>query len=338
MHAHQAVAHDFDTLRRAIRGEVVLPADGGYDEARAAWDLLADQRPAAVVYAAGVADVQVTIAFAAERGLRVAPQGTGHHAASRAPLEGSILLRTERMREVVIDPGARTARAGAGALWADVVEPAAAHGLAALAGSAADVGVVGYTLGGGMSWLARRHGLASNHVTAIDVVTADGRARHIDAANDPDLFWALRGGGGAYAIVTAIEFELFEVPSLQAGAMFWPFERAAEILAAWTTWTDFVPPDVTSCWRVLQFPSLPELPDHLRGQSFAVVEVVHLGDQASADAPRRTAAGARAADRHGRAEPARPRCSNCTWIRPARCRASARASCSTRSARPRRRR
>jgi len=278
MSTSQTMTTDFETLRSNLHGEIFEPAGVGYDTARQAWNLAVEQRPAAVVFAADAADVQATVAFAAAEGLRVAPQGTGHHAGSLDPLDGAILLRTDRMRSVTIDVAARTARAGAGALWMDVTGPAAEHGLAALAGSAADVGVVGYTLGGGMSWLGRRYGLAANHVISFDVVTADGRARHVDAANDPDLFWAMRGGGGSYAIVTAIEFALFAVPEVSAGAMFWPLDRAAEVLAAWVAWTETVPESVTSCWRVLRFPPLPDMPDMLRGRSFTVIETVHTGD------------------------------------------------------------
>lgn len=143
------------------------------------------------------------VEFAREHGLRVAPQGTGHSAAPMGSLDGTLLLKTERMRELRIDPSARTARVGAGVLWAEVTNAAAEHGLAALAGSSPDVGGVGYTLGGGVSFMVRKHGLAANRVIAIELVTADGELIRVDAGNHADLFWALRGGGGSFGIVTA---------------------------------------------------------------------------------------------------------------------------------------
>jgi hypothetical protein len=165
----------------------------------------------------------------------------------------------------------------------DVTPLAAKHGLAALAGSAADVGVVGYTLGGGLSWLGREHGLAANSVVALEVVTGDGRFARVDAHNDPELFWALRGGGGSFAIVTAIEFRLLPIAEVHAGVLFFPIERAEEVLRAWHAWLPGVPNTVTSVGRLLKFPPLPELPPFLSGQSYVVVEATCLMDEAAAD-------------------------------------------------------
>ena len=154
-------------LRNLLDGDAVAPGDAEWDEARLAWNLSVDQQPAAVVLAESAADVAATVAFARAHGLRVAPQGTGHGAAAMCDMSDTILLKTERMRGVTIDPENRIARAEAGTIWIEVVEAAAEHGLAALAGSSPDVGVVGYTLGGGMSWLSRRYGLAANNVRAV---------------------------------------------------------------------------------------------------------------------------------------------------------------------------
>jgi FAD/FMN-containing dehydrogenase len=269
---------DVEALRSRLSGEVYGPDDAGWDVARRAWNLAVDQRPAAVVFAVTVSDVVATIDFAREQGLRVAPQGTGHGAAARTALDDAVLLSTAHMRGVRIDPVARRARVRAGALWADVTGPASAYGLAPLAGSAPDVGVVGYTLGGGLSWLGRRYGLASNSVTAIELVTADGRFVRADANHDADLFWALRGGGGSFGIVTAMEFELHPVSEVYAGALLWPWERAEEIFDAWRTWTRTVPDEVTSLCRILQVP--PMAPAPLGGRRFVVVEAAILGDGA----------------------------------------------------------
>jgi len=224
------------------------------------------------VYAESADDVVEVVRFARTHGLRVAPQGTGH-GASALSTEGTILLKTSRMRGVRIDPIACRTRAEAGTLWLEVVEPAAEHGLVALHGSSPDVGVVGYTLGGGMGWLARHHGLATNSVLAVELVTADGRLVRADRENEPDLFWAVRGGGGSFGIVTAIEFALYPLTEVYAGWLMWPLERAQEILTAWREWVRTVPDTVTSVGRMLQIPPLPQIPEPLRGRSFVVVEV-----------------------------------------------------------------
>ena len=274
---------DVRPLRAQLEGGVVAPEDEGWDEARQAWNLAVDQRPAAVALPESAADVAAVVRFAREQGLRVAPQGTGHNAAALAAagsLEDTILLKTVRMRGVTIDAEARTARAEAGVLWIEVVEAAAQHGLAALAGSSPDVGVVGYTLGGGLSWLARKHGIGANEVTAIELVTANGRLVRADAEHEADLFWALRGGGGAFGVVTAIEFNLFPITELYAGVLWYPVDRAAEVLNEWRAWTDGQPEEMTSVGRILQFPPIPEIPEAVRGQSFVVVEAIYLGDEA----------------------------------------------------------
>jgi hypothetical protein len=159
-----------------------------------------------------------------------------------------------------------------------VTGPASVYGLAPLAGSSPDVGVVGYTLGGGLSWLARKHGFACDSVTAIELVTADGDHVRVDADNDPELFRALRGGGGNFGVVTAMEFKLYPVEALTAGAMAWPWERAEEIFNAWREWTKTVPNDITSLCRILQVPPLPDVPAPLRGRKLVVVEAAILGD------------------------------------------------------------
>jgi UDP-N-acetylenolpyruvoylglucosamine reductase len=269
---------DVEALRARLYGEVYGPDDEGWDEARRAWNLAVDQRPAAVAIPLTDSDIVAIVNFAREEGLRVAAQGTGHGAGAMRSLEGTILLSTKRMRGVRIDPAARLARVRAGALWADVTRPASAYGLAPLAGSSHDVGVVGYTLGGGLSWLARKHGFACDSVTSIELVTADGDHVRVDADNDPELFRALRGGGGNFGIVTAMEFKLYPVEALTAGAMAWPWERAEEIFNAWREWTKTVPNDITSLCRILQVPPLPDVPAPLRGRKLVVVEAAILGD------------------------------------------------------------
>ena len=224
---------DVGTLNGDLRGAAVAPGEQGWDEARAAWNLVADQHPAAVAYVETVDDVSAVIAFARSNGLRVAAQGTGHGAACRGTLDGTILVKTERMDGIEIDAGRRVGRFEAGVIWRDAGNAAGEHGLAAFPGSSPDVGVVGYTTGGGFGWLARRYGLACNNVRAVELVTADGELRRVDADSDPDLFWALRGGGGSFGVITAIEFGLLELPEVFAGSVIYPAdERSGEILHA----------------------------------------------------------------------------------------------------------
>jgi FAD/FMN-containing dehydrogenase len=275
-----ANAPDVRDLRASIRGEVVVPGDPSWDEARRAWNLSADQRPVAVAVPENALDVVEIVNYARECGLQVAPQGTGHNATAMGSLEHTILLRTHRMRNVAIDPEQRIARVDAGVLWIEVVEAAAEHGLAALSGSSPDVGVVGYTLGGGLSFLGRKHGIGANQVTAVELVTADGRFVRADRDNEPDLFWAVRGGGGAFGVVTALEFNLFPITEVYAGILWFPVERAVEVLRAWREWTNDLPDEMTSVGRILQFPPIPQIPEEVRGQSFVVVEVIHCGDEA----------------------------------------------------------
>src|SRR3954447_5206465 len=275
---------DIEALRSQHAIDVVTPADERWDEARRAWNLAVDQRPAAVAFPETAEHVAALVRFAREQGLRVAPQGTGHNAAPMGPLDGTLLVKTERMRELGIDPAARTARVGAGVLWAEVTNAAAEHGLAGLAGSSPHVGVVGYTLGGGVSFMVRKHGLASSNVIAIEIVTADGELERVDDQTHPELFWALRGGGGSFGVVTALEFELLPVAQLYAGMLAFPMERAAEVLQAWREWTATVPDEVTSIGRLLRVPPLPDIPEHLRGRELAVVEAAILLDEPEAAA------------------------------------------------------
>jgi FAD/FMN-containing dehydrogenase len=263
---------DVAALREGLDGDVVLPGEAGWDAARQAWNLAADQRPALVALPESAADVQALVDFARTRGLRVAMQGTGHNAVPLGPLDDSVLVKTERMRGVEIDERNCVARVEAGALWIDVTAPASEAGLAPLAGSSPDVGVVGYTLGGGLSWLGRRYGLAANRLLSAEVVTADGRLVRASRHENPELFWALRGGGGNFGAVVAIEFELIPLRTVYAGMMLFPWERAREVMQTWREWTAGVPDSVTTSARIMQFPPMEELPPFLRGRGVVIID------------------------------------------------------------------
>jgi FAD binding domain len=284
MSSHRAAIRSPIRPVRALDGRVVLPEHGRWDEARRAWNLAVDQSPAAVVFPESADDVAAAVHLAVHFGLQIAAQGTGHNAGPLGYLGDTLLIKTERMRGIEIDPVARVARVEAGALWIEVVEAAARHGLAALAGSSPDVGVVGYTLGGGLSWLGRKYGLAANNVEAIELVTADGSWLRADRGNEPDLFWAMRGGGGNFGVVTALEIRLFPISEVYAGLLWWPIERGAEVMHAWHALTENgLPEELTTVGRYLQLPPLTEIPEPVRGKSFVVVEAIHLGDPAQAD-------------------------------------------------------
>ena len=271
---------DAASLRTEIRGGVVTPEDPVWDDARQAWNLAAEQRPALVVRPTSADDVAATVRFAAAAGLRVAPQCFGHGAASLGDLEGTILMRTIGMTGVSIDPERRTARVGAGAAWRDVIGPAAEHGLVGLHGMSGGVGVMGYALGGGIGWLARAHGLASTHIRSLQVVTADGERRDVDADSNPELFWALRGGGGGPVVVTSVEIALFELREAFAGALMWPLEAASEVVHGYREWITTTPEELTSTIRLMRFPPLPEVPDPLRGRELAAITLAFTGSEA----------------------------------------------------------
>jgi FAD/FMN-containing dehydrogenase len=209
-------------------------------------------------------DVQAAVAFAAAQGRPALVKTTGHQMVG--PAHDAVVITTHRMNGVVIDVAGRTARVGAGALWSQVVAAAAKDGLAPLNGSNPTVGVSGYTLGGGLSpTLGRSHGYAADHVRSLDVVTADGELRQVDAASEPELFWALRGGKGNFGVVTALEFDVFPVPRIYGGGLYFPGERMADVLRAWTAWHPNTPETMVSSFAVLRLPPLPELPAPLRG-------------------------------------------------------------------------
>ncbi|WP_217914988.1 FAD-binding oxidoreductase [Miltoncostaea marina] len=261
-------------------GRVVRPGDPDWNAARATFNVLIDQRPEAIAFPADEREVAAVIAYAHGRGLRVAPQATGHNPGPLGSLEGTLILHTSALTGVSINAAARRMRVGAATKWEAVTPRLSELGLAALHGSSPDVGIVGYSLGGGIGWLARRHGMQANAVTAVELVTAEGHLVRADAAHEPDLFWALRGGGGNFGVVTAIEFEVHPVRELYAGTMFFPVERASEVLQAWTGLLPGLPEEITSWASVMHFPPLPEVPEPVRGRSFVTVMAAFLGTEA----------------------------------------------------------
>jgi FAD/FMN-containing dehydrogenase len=270
----------FSELQSRLHGQVITEGDEAWDASRQTFNLTHDQRPAALVRVANADDVAEAVSYAAQRGLRIAPQSTGHNAGPIENLEDSLLVRTDLLQEVKVDVAARRARVGSGVRWAAVADRVSGAGLAALHGSSRDVGVTGYSLGGGLGWLSRKHGLQANALTAVELVTADGELRRIDHDNETDLFWAVRGGGGNYGVVTALEFDLFPAPDVYAGALFFPYERASEVAHAWHELVSAGLPDELTTWlKLMQFPPLEEIPEPFRGKSFVIVQTAYLGSE-----------------------------------------------------------
>ena len=280
----QLPADDVATLAAQIGGGVLTAADAGYDEARKVWNATVDRRPALIARCLVDADVQAGVRFAAARRMLLSVRSGGHHIAGNAVAEGGLMLDLSAMRTVVVDPVARTARVGAGALLADVDRATQAHGLAVPLGINSTTGVAGLTLGGGFGWLTRRHGMTVDNLLGATVVTADGTLHAVSATAEPDLFWALRGGGGNFGVVTSFEFRLHPVdPELYAGLVVYPFAQARKVLRAWRDF-NATAPDELSVWAVLRkAPPLPFLPTPAHGTDVVVLPLVHSGDVESAE-------------------------------------------------------
>ncbi|MEZ0448797.1 FAD-binding oxidoreductase [Cellulomonas sp. ICMP 17802] len=257
---------------------VHLPGTEAYAALTGTSNLTKAIRPAAVVAARGADDISSTLRLAATAGLRVAVQGTGHGATET--MQDAILVSTVALDEVTVHADRRWARIGAGVKWAAVLEACAPYGLAGLAGSSPDVGVVGYLTGGGLGPVARTHGLASDTVRAFEVVTGDGVARRVTATSHPDLFWGLRGGKGTLGIVTAVEIDLVEQATLYAGALWFDGSDAAAVVRTWSQWCELLPEEGTTSIAVMRLPDMPIFPEPLRGKTSVSVRFAWTGDPA----------------------------------------------------------
>lgn len=256
-----------------------LPGEPEYEATRLPWNLASDLRPAAVALPRTTDEVAAVVTAAVDLGLQVAPQGTGHGAgAMPADLADTVLLKTTAMRGVTVDPAAGLVTAQAGAWWIDAVEAAAPHGLAVLHGSSPDVGVVGYSLSGGIGWYARAHGMQVNAIVEAEVVTGTGQVVRASGSENPDLFWALRGGGGSFGVVTALTFRALRFDHAHAGMMVWDASHAAELLPRWARWAADAPEEVTTSFRLMSLPPIEEIPEPFRGRQLVIVDGAVLAD------------------------------------------------------------
>lgn len=274
-----------EELREALRGAVITPTDDGYDLARAVWNGAIDRRPALIARCTGTADIIEAVRFARSEGLSIAVRGGGHNVAGFGTCDDGLVLDLSPMKGIRVDPRTRTVRAQGGVLWGELDRETQVFGLATTGGLVSTTGIAGFTLGGGIGWLMRRHGLAADNLLSADVVTADGGVVTADTDTAPDLLWALRGGGGNFGVVTSFEFQLHPVgPVVYGGAIFHPAERAAEVLRFYAEWTRGLPDELTTMVVFVTAPPEPFIPSELQGTPMVAVACCYVGDQHGADA------------------------------------------------------
>ena len=276
-HAATCDLTDLADLRDRVAGPVLAGTDPRVPAEVATFNLATTHRPTVVVGATSAADVAAAVTWAVAHDLPVAVQATGHGPVQ--PVEDALLVTTSRMQSVEVDPERRTARVGAGVRWADVIDAAAPYGLAGVSGSSSQVGVVGYCVGGGMGALSRQYGFGADQVLGIELVTADGAIRWVDADTEPDLFWAVRGGKGNFGVVTALEIGLVPVATIYGGAVFFAGESARDVLHSFRTWAPTLPDRSTTSVALLNLPPAEHLPEPLRGRYVVMLRFAHNGSE-----------------------------------------------------------
>jgi FAD/FMN-containing dehydrogenase len=268
-----------DRLRADVRGEVFAPGEARYDEARALWNGMVDRRPAAIVQVEDVDDVSSAIRFAREHGLTVTARGGGHGVAGNALSDGGLVVDLTRLKDVTVDPDARTARAGGGVTLGELDAATQVHGLATPLGVVTKTGIAGLTLSGGIGWLRRKHGLAADNLVSLEVVTADGEVRTASETENAELFWALRGGGGSLGVVTALEYRLHPVgPDVMVAFVLYPGERATEIMRAVDEYTAAAPEEVSPLAFLGRVPHGDPFPPEIHGRQYVATAAVYAGD------------------------------------------------------------
>jgi len=271
-------------LEQALRGTLVRASDPAYDDVRAIWNGAHDRRPALIARCAGVADVIRALEFARSEELRVAVRAGGHSIPGYSSVDGGMVIDLSPMQGIQVDPRRRTVRVQPGATWAALDHETQAFGLAVTGGLVSSTGVAGLTLGGGIGWLMRKHGLTCDNLIAADVVTADGRLVRTSQADNAELFWGLRGGGGNFGIVTSLEFRLHPVgPMITGGAVFYPGERAGELLRVYRDWIATAPDELTTLVNLLTCPPAPFLPEEWHGRPLVAVVGMYAGPHDEAE-------------------------------------------------------
>ena len=276
----QSTLPDVSKLAAELTGPLLLPGSPEYEQEIATFNTSLRHSPQLVVGAANVSDVQAAVRYATTHALPLGVHATGHGYTS---FKDGVLISTRRLDTLMLDPAERTVTVGAGVRWRAVIDAAAPYGLAAVSGSAPDVGVVGYSLGGGLALMGRTFGFGSDRVRSLELVTMDGRLRHVDAVTEPELFWALCGGSGNLGIVTRMTVELVEVSTVYGGGIYFAAEHAAAVLKAYVSWVDTLPERTNTSIAMSWLPSVPELPEPLRGQTVLHLRFCHVGDAAEGD-------------------------------------------------------
>lgn len=265
-------------LKSVIGGEVILPDDPGYDEARKVWNGMIDKRPAAIARCANEDDIANAVKFARENGMLLAVRGGGHNVAGFGTCDDGLVIDLSTMKKVDVDPKTKTARAQPGLTWGEFDKATQAHGLATTGGLVSTTGIAGFTLGGGIGWLVRKHGLTIDNLLSVRIVTADGSRVRASRGENPDLFWGVRGGGGNFGVVTEFEYRLHDVgPVVFGGAVFYPLERAAEVLKATTRAGRDLPEELTTLSIMLTAPPLPFIPQPLQGTKMLAIALCYAG-------------------------------------------------------------
>jgi FAD/FMN-containing dehydrogenase len=268
-----------EALRSGLRGRLLGPADDGYDEARALWNGVIDRRPTLIVKVADADDVAASVRFARDHGLTVTARGGGHGVAGNALTDGGLVVDFSLVKAVEVDPGARTARAGAGVTLGELDRATQEHGLAAPLGVVSQTGIAGLTLSGGIGWLRRKHGLAADNLLSLEVVTADGTQVRASESENPELFWALRGGGGSFGLVTSFEYRLHRVgPEVFVAFVLYPGARSSEVLRAVDAYTGSAPDEVAPLAFMGRVPHADAFPAEAHGEPYVAVAAVYAGD------------------------------------------------------------
>ena len=263
---------------KRLRGTVVKPGDADFDQARRVWNAMVDRTPALIVRCAGADDVKAAIDFAREQALPVAVRGGGHSVAGHGTCDGGLVIDLSPMRGARVDPETRVAAVQGGAKWGDLDRATQAHALAVTGGIVSETGVAGLTLGGGIGWLMRKHGLTADNLLSADLVTADGRLLHASADENAELLWGLQRGGGNFGVVTELRFRLHPVgPIVLAGWVLYPQEKAAEVLGFHREFAAAAPDELTTIVILRRLPHLPKLPPFLRGMPVIAIAVCYCG-------------------------------------------------------------
>lgn len=282
--ANQSIKFIIGDLENKVSGQVILPQDTEYDEARAVWNGMIDRYPAIIVRCSGIEDVILAVQTAQELDMIVSVRGGGHNVAGHATNDGGMVIDMSPMKDVTVDPEKRTVIAQAGTTWADVDKATQAFGLATPGGEVSETGIAGLTLGGGVGHLRRKHGLTIDNLLSVDIVTADGQLRHASATENEDLYWAVRGAGGNFGIVINFEYQLHPVgPEVMEATIMYPFDKATEVIKSWRDFTDTAPDEVSSSCLLWSVPAIPDFPEEMHHQNVIIVDAVYIGSVADAE-------------------------------------------------------